>query len=343
LRPAALVKRGVAFSLLHSGLLSLHRRAVARGRAAILVYHRVNDEADPFFPALPAKHFVAQLEHVARHCRVEPLEAVLDWLEDGAPGPARVVITIDDGYPDTCETVLPTLERLGLPATLFLCTGPVETGLPVWGERVRQILKHARRKALDLPGLSLSISGLDSPRTRQRACAQVLARLKRQTPVAIQSALALLEEQLDPPPHRAAQLTWEQVVRMAQGPIRLGAHTHSHYQLSQLDDAQIASEVGTSIELVERHTGVRPRTFAYPNGKMGDYDGRAAPILRSLGIRCALTSRHGFARPGQDPYQLSRLYTTEDFLPLFATRVGGLSLDLMYREEAGAAALAGAE
>ena len=335
MRVASTLKRSLAWTLLRSGLLSLHRAGRERGRTVILLYHRVNDEGDPFFPALPVKHFVAQLEHVARHYRVEPLENVLDWLREGAPGPARVVITIDDGYPDTHDTVLPTLERLGLPATLFLCTGPPETGQPVWSDRARGMLKHARGRTLHLPALeSLSLS-TDSPQARLDACRRLLLLLKQLGPAAIARALAQAEEQLDPGPHTPHLLGWNEVRRLSRGPITLGAHTHNHYMLARLDDAQIEAEIAASVELIEARVGLRPRTFAYPNGEAGDYDPRCIDTLRALGMRCALSSRHGLVRARHDPWELPRVYTTETSLPLFAARVSGLAL--ARRAERGAA------
>ena len=65
--------------------------------------------------------------------------------------------------------------------------------------------------------------------------------------------------------------------------------------------------------------------FAYPNGAAGDYDERPGPILGQLGVRCSLTARHGFARPGDDPFQLPRIFTTDRFLASFAARVAGLA------------------
>jgi peptidoglycan/xylan/chitin deacetylase (PgdA/CDA1 family) len=319
------LKRSLAWGLLRSGLLSLHRAAVERGRAVILLYHRVNDEGDPFFPALPVKDFVAQLEHVARHYRVEPLESVLDWLEEGATGRVRVVITIDDGYPDTHDVVLPTLERLGLPATLFLCTGPPETGTLVWSDRVRAILEHARGRALALPALGLDLP-TDSREARLAACARLLPRLKQMGPAAIAEGLARLEEQLDPRPRTPRVLGWDEVRRLSRGPIAMGAHTHNHYMLSRLDEAEARAEVAASLDLIEARVGLRPRTFAYPNGQAGDYDARSVETLRALGLRCALSSRHGLVGPRPDPWEIPRLYTTETSLPLFAARTSGLSL-----------------
>ncbi len=69
--------RLVAGGLHHSGLLSPLARAVGYARRApafpILTYHRVNDDGDPFFSALPSAVFERQMRHVARNYRVLPL------------------------------------------------------------------------------------------------------------------------------------------------------------------------------------------------------------------------------------------------------------------------------
>jgi peptidoglycan/xylan/chitin deacetylase (PgdA/CDA1 family) len=325
----ASLKHAAAWGLVRSGLLSLHRAGFQRSTAVVLLYHRVNDERDPFFPSLPVRHFVGQLQFLARHYAIEPLEATLDWLAAGAPGRARAVVTIDDGYPDTREIVFPQLQRLGLPATLFLCTGPPETRRPVWSDRARAALKHARTTTLRLPALGLPELRLDSLAARLAATERLLGRMKQSAPDAIARVLAELERQLEPGASAPRLLSWDDVRHMAKGPLALGAHTHNHYELSRLDDEQIRSEISTSIELIERRVAIRVSAFAYPNGQPEDYDDRSLRILPELGLRCALTSRHGFARAGQDLYQIGRVYTSEPSLPLFATRVGGLSLEAL--------------
>src|SRR5215472_16376458 len=122
------LKQVAAWTLHRAQLLRLHRMLLQRSQAILLLYHRVNNEGDPFFPGLSREQFREQLEYVGRCYRVEPLDEVIAWLSQGAPGPPRVAITIDDGYPDTVDVALPELERRGLPATLFLATGPPETG-----------------------------------------------------------------------------------------------------------------------------------------------------------------------------------------------------------------------
>lgn len=69
-------------------------------------------------------------------------------------------------------------------------------------------------------------------------------------------------------PHRRSRpLTWDQVREMNDsGLMTLGAHTHTHADLRNLDEKAIASELDTSDDLIEQRTGVRPQHFAYPWG-----------------------------------------------------------------------------
>ena len=318
------LKRAMAWGLLRSGALSLHRSRFERGRAIILLYHRVNDGRDPFFPANPVAQFTGQVEYLARRYRVEPLDAVVDWLDEGAPGPPRVAVTFDDGYADTHDVVLPVLERRGIPATLFLNTAPPETGEPLWTDRTRSLFKHTKTSTVSLPTLGIELP-LDSTPARLAAVVRVMAVMKRLPPTGIALVLRQLEEQLGRGEAPPTVLDWDQIRRMTRGPISLGAHTHRHYLLSTLGDDELFTEVETSMRLIRERVGVTVTSFAYPNGEREDYDARSIEVLRRLGLRYATTCRHGFAWPSQPRFEISRVYGKEPFLALFAARLAGLS------------------
>jgi len=321
-------KHAAAWVLLRSGTLAVHRRVRERGRAAVLMYHRVNDERDPFYPALPSGTFRRQIEYLAGRYRIEPLENVAEWLSEGAPGPARVAITIDDGYPDTHDVVLPILQELGAPATVFLATRPPETGTPLWLDRVRHLFKHTRRSAIALPALATKSIALGDAGERVKVMRRLARRLKHLPARALDGALRELEDQLAVREPWGSPLTWDQVRAMDRGPIDIGAHTHTHYLLSTLEDRELSDEIERSIQLIEHRVGRRPTTFAYPNGEPADFDERAKKQLRGLGLRCAVTTANGFARPGQDSMAFPRVYTSEQNLPLFAARLAGLGREV---------------
>jgi peptidoglycan/xylan/chitin deacetylase (PgdA/CDA1 family) len=99
--------------------------------------------------------------------------------------------------------------------------------------------------------------------------------------------------------------------------------------VSRLDDRRLEDEIAGARQLITERTGQPVRTFAYPNGESVDYDRRAIAALQRNGFTCAVTCRHGRARPEDDPFELPRLATSEGYLPLFAARLSGLG-----REEA---------
>ncbi len=303
-------KKALAYGLLQSGVFSLSRPHFEKRRAILLVYHRINDAKDPYFPALSRTIFAAQLDYLAGRYLVQSYDDVVAWLAEGADGAPRVAVTIDDGYPDTLEVALPELERRALPATLFLSTQPPETGRPLWTDRVRWIVKYAR-------------TNMGDESARLTRLSQILARLKALGQAQVDQAVAELEAELRPEGPDLRLLSWDDVRELQRRGISLGAHTHRHYMVSRLDDATLADEIGQSVRLIEQRVGVEVKSFAYPNGQPEDYDARAIAVLRSLGLRSAATCRHGLARPGNDPFQLPRLYTREPSLPLFAARLAG--------------------
>jgi peptidoglycan/xylan/chitin deacetylase (PgdA/CDA1 family) len=113
----AFLRKAVKSGALAAGSLAGRRR---EGDVTVLLYHRVgagSREVD-----VAAEAFEAQAEELARRGMVRTLDEALE-------GRGGVVLTIDDGYGDFHDRVLPVLARHRLPALLYLATGLVEDGL----------------------------------------------------------------------------------------------------------------------------------------------------------------------------------------------------------------------
>ncbi len=116
-----LVRTGVKVAALPLGVATRRRP----GDVTILCYHRVgagDREID-----VPGALFDEHLASLAAEGSVRTLE---DALSDPRGG---VVITIDDGFRDFHDAVLPSLVRHRLPALLYLATAFVEAGDPRTG------------------------------------------------------------------------------------------------------------------------------------------------------------------------------------------------------------------
>jgi peptidoglycan/xylan/chitin deacetylase (PgdA/CDA1 family) len=113
-RPGTIVRKGLKAAVLPLGVLDRRRP----GDVVILVYHRVGAgerEVD-----LSVGSFERQLAGLASSGGVRPLEEAFSSDEGG------LVLTIDDGYRDFHEHVLPLLLRYRVPAVLYLATGLVD-------------------------------------------------------------------------------------------------------------------------------------------------------------------------------------------------------------------------
>ncbi len=98
---------------------------------SVLCYHRVNNELTPNNFIISIENFEKQMQYLDEQCCVIAIDSVQDFLDHPDSyiysGKPVVVITFDDGYRDNFLNAYPVLEKLNLPATIFLVTGMIET------------------------------------------------------------------------------------------------------------------------------------------------------------------------------------------------------------------------
>jgi peptidoglycan/xylan/chitin deacetylase (PgdA/CDA1 family) len=82
-------------------------------------------------------------------------------------------------------------------------------------------------------------------------------------------------------PHIPQQplLDWSSLARLREQGVMLGSHSRTHANLATLSRARIEEEVCGSVEIIERETGARPTTFAYPYGRV---NARAAAVVERV-------------------------------------------------------------
>jgi peptidoglycan/xylan/chitin deacetylase (PgdA/CDA1 family)/folate-dependent phosphoribosylglycinamide formyltransferase PurN len=112
--------------LYHSGLWSLRRRWRSPSRAAVLLYHRVNDWAvDPLTTSV--RRFAEHILTLQKHYPIITTHELLHGLNtDTIPANASV-IHFDDCYQDIYTNALPILRAAGVGATAFISTGFIDT------------------------------------------------------------------------------------------------------------------------------------------------------------------------------------------------------------------------
>lgn len=97
--------------------------AIDNGRPLVLMYHGVglrSATADPHNLFVSLAELVAQVETL-RQRGWRPL-TMAEYLAGGV-GSRRFLLTFDDGYRSVHDLAMPLLARLGVPATVFVCSG----------------------------------------------------------------------------------------------------------------------------------------------------------------------------------------------------------------------------
>ncbi len=98
-------------------------------------------------------------------------------------------------------------------------------------------------------------------------------------------------------------LDWDGLARLTSAGVSLGAHSRRHPDLTAVPAAQAEDEIEGSLAALERHTGVRPSSFAYPYGRVNDAVARAA----AAACECACTAELRPIGVIDDRWRLPRL------------------------------------
>ncbi len=291
----------------------------------ILIYHRINDEYDPFFPATPVQQFQQQMEFLAERYRLLSLAEAVDRLRAKEVPANAVVITFDDGYRDNYLNAFPILKKLSIPATVFLATGAIGSGKMLWHDRVFAAFRRTKEPELVCNGCPSIRHSLLTTQAKLKAQHDVLEFLWGLADREREAYLSQLEVQLKvfpEPDSRPLMLTWDEVRLMRDGGVSFGANTVAHPILSRLSTDKARVEVLQSKRAIEAELHTAVSAFAYPVGRSQDFSEETKAIIREAGFSCAVTTIGGGNGPGQDLYALRRATPWDQDIKSFGLRLG---------------------
>ena len=319
----------IALACHYGGLDELYRRL--RGPAlAILMFHRLRDEPDPYPLSITPASFRRLLGWLRASGRLVDLDEGLARLRRDRRR-THYALTFDDGYRDN----LALLEDAGepLPAVLYLATGHVD-GASIWAYRLANAVAARRVDAIDLDDLGLPRWPLEDAAAATRFLVEVGAHLKQLPGDRLEERVDRICARLDPEPGHAStreMLDWTEANRLHAAGIEIGAHTVHHAILSRVDAATACAEITQSRDAIAG--AVAPaRHFSYPNGDAEDFGERDVALVRASGFATAVTTIEGVNRRGADPYRLRR-YNMHELR--FRSPFGAFSRALFFSETSG--------
>ncbi len=304
----ALAKRALAAPLPYA---ALRARAWRGAPVTLLTYHTLGADDEDFdaWTVLRRGDFERQVAWLRRDYDIVSIDDAL------APPPpharARAVLTFDDGHSGWFEHLLPIVEREALPVTLYVATAHVQGATAYWFDAVVNALQTLEPLTLDTGAAGLGRITLNRERgeanwLRLSALLEAMKALNAPAREALARKLVTAAAgQRQPRFQRLMPLSVEQVQALASSRwVTIGSHSHGHELLDQIALDAARDSIARSIALLQEWTGRRIEHFAYPNG---NHNAALAAMLPGLGLKSAVTTRHGLWRRDGSRYELPRV------------------------------------
>jgi peptidoglycan/xylan/chitin deacetylase (PgdA/CDA1 family) len=282
----------------------------------ILCYHGISiDDEHEWAPGLYMSQddFAARVEAIRRgRYVVLPLGEAVRRLYDGTLPRRSVAITFDDGNFDFYSRAWPVLDRMGVPATVYLTTYYCENNLPIFPLATSYVMWQRPGSRVDLPVGDGRVLPIDtrSPEARKRSHNALLLHTQNEGLSGLEkdALAARLAELLGADYGRLRRNRMLHIMNpgeareLAAAGVDFQLHTHRHR--SPLDQHSYAAEIADNRSRVASYTGQTPTHFCYPSGVCMPEFG---PWLATEGVVSATTCEPGMARRDSDPFRLPRL------------------------------------
>jgi peptidoglycan/xylan/chitin deacetylase (PgdA/CDA1 family) len=296
------------------------------GKATILMFHRVTDTFFDVSLLIKRKTFEECLKYITQSYPVISMDFLSQNFDKWERIPDdRVVITFDDGWIDFHDTAYPILNRLKIPATVYLTTGFVSSECGYWQERLNSLLLQivANKKVfskkddiVSMPEINLKLKDLISKSEDTQIIFKFIGYLKKFTHDIILKTISDLEDLLkeysiiiSEDEHRSF-VNWDEINSIKDPNISFGSHTVNHPILTNEQTNVVKDETNKSKEVIEKETGRNVLHFCYPNG---NYDDGIKKIV-SESYKSACTTKAGFVSKDSDIYGLNRIGINEEMI-----------------------------
>lgn len=331
-------RQRLATRLHQNGLLSalIALRSWIKRDLRILAYHRVmtieDEEQFDFDLALvsaSAAQFREQITLVRERFNPISLKDLAAALAGEIALPRNpLIITFDDGYDDNYRVAFPILRELGVPATFFVSTGHVQSGLPFAYDWLVHIICSTSLDHLRIPELDIDRPIPTLLVERRQLSELVLDRIKWIDASTQEAVIERLEHDHDMP--RSAghvdckPMNWDQLREMQAAGMEIGSHGVWHQMLAKLPREEMINEVVNSKAALDRELAHPINVISYPVGGTNAFDDQVIEAVRNAGYVLGCSYISGINGIGKAPqFALRRLPVEREMnLAWFAAMAG---------------------
>ncbi|SFQ11622.1 Polysaccharide deacetylase [Butyrivibrio proteoclasticus] len=274
-----------------------------------LYYHRVNDLKNDYnLLAVIKENFKQQMLYLKKNYNI--VRADDDWESIDINS---VCITFDDGYRDFYLNVIPIINEIEIPVSIFVTGGIVEEIHEFWWDELEDYIfcnnENSHRFELidDEYGYTFDMSSYahqkDSYNSIHFMMKNLIDSKKRSRWLEQLRTWSKAEHRVD------EIMNVGELQEISHNPlITIGAHTMTHPSLKTLSGEEQRSEIYRSIETIGDIIQREVCVFSYPFGqKEFDFDTNTIAIVREHGVEKAFSTNSGTWTAGEGMYDIPRI------------------------------------
>jgi peptidoglycan/xylan/chitin deacetylase (PgdA/CDA1 family) len=294
-------------------------------KARVLIYHKINeDPVDSQLLAVTPTHFKHHLEFLKEYYDIICLDELVTRMKTNKFSGNEVTITFDDGYLDNYTNMLPIIEDLNVPVTIFIATDSIGSEQEFWWDQVEQMIVETKKKNIFAKTCKTEFEfGLSNSKQKLSAIDRLCAEYKKFPHGKILGFLKQLRTETDVVQQQRNShktLSKDELISFTQSRlITIGSHTKSHTRLSILSKESQFSEIIESKDCLENILKKPVKYLSYPYGSRIDFSTTTEELILSNGFSAGIANIQDDLQIGNNITSIPRRLVRDWNLDQFAS------------------------
>jgi len=294
-------------------ILGINRffRSLTRDRVRVLMYHGIGTRPLPTFywTHIGNDVFERQMTYLKSRFCVNTFNELLD----GADRQSAAVITFDDGLENTFAVAWPILSRHNLRAICFVLPELSEKRQRIWADHLYSKVTASPDCEVDLSPVGLTSIPASSVGDRAERVGETIEALKSKPESHRRQAVELVEKACREDSSELRLMTPGQIKELAESDeFEVAGHTSTHPILSTLTAEEQMEQIGDCLDRLDEWGIEAPPVFAYPNGRLQDFNQESVTLLKQRGIRAAVSTVDDLWKKDDDLFSIPRVAVGAD-------------------------------
>jgi peptidoglycan/xylan/chitin deacetylase (PgdA/CDA1 family) len=241
----------------------------------------------------------------------------------------RLVISFDDGYENTLTIAQPIMKKFNLKGICFVLPGLSLENELTWTDFLYRVLSNQENSNIDLEvfGIKLTNHELNQTISHEQAI-QIIHEMKswskqRRDKLVLYLRTIYSKEPLTGDLDKLMTIDQIKTLNMS-GFFEIGLHSNSHQILSSLNPSEQDDEVFLSAQILKDYNINFVPLFAYPNGRLVDFNENTIASLKKHEIEAGLTTIDNLFKNSDNRYFVPRIQIGSDISKVeFKARLSG--------------------